>query len=367
MKLVFQYKSPINAHYSLQTFHIYISHQTIAFFFYNSHFYPQCRMFDIDKLIVVDPPIWSKTVSHPVSSICYNSQGNMAGFTSSPGEISVMSIYDGEKVITLKQSYTTQDLTSCVFHPVEGEFLLCSSRDGFIFMFDIFTGELKSFARHLGSGLSTMTVDTYGENVAIGCVDGSIRIYDINTFQRTKSLVKISHRNTGSSLVVYDLMFFPDDGNIILSSSGGDKILFWDLRTGNSERTLVGPQVKGKGIDIYQNDIITASHRDHKQLEVYDYGTAKKIYDIPFDKPGFQPSLLNCCNISKNGQCLVAGGAGSKIAQAFDVSKRQPFGSTDPQLSPIISLAISPYGSSFICGTDSGSVKCYAIRVDTEC
>ncbi|OHS94031.1 hypothetical protein TRFO_39799 [Tritrichomonas foetus] len=323
-------------------------------------------MFEIDGMFVVDPPVWSiDCASGSVNCLCYSNYGNQVALSSDPGEVSIYSIYDGNHLTTLKQTYTNYQITNVHYHPVEENLLLASSKDGFMLLFDIYTGEITSFSRHLGSNLLTMNIDTYGETFAIGCADGSIRIYDLENLQRTKALVKMTGRGAGSTSMIYTLLYYPDDSNIIISTSGSDRILFWDVRTGNSERSLIGAHVRGNGIDIYQNSIITASFRDCKQLEVWDFGTAKKIRDFNFDPPsGTKQANLNCVSVAKNGLNVVAGGAVTNQAQAFDFSKGNSIGFSKPGNSQITNIAMSPFGSSFVLGTENGSVQCYAIRVN---
>lgn len=348
-------------------------------------------MFDENKrLFVADPPIWNLAgTGNPIYSICYNNYGNQVALSTLPGELSIYSIYDGAPLINLQQNYTTYQITNCHFHPVEENLLLATSKDGFIFLFDVFTGEIVNFSRHLGSNLLVMSIDPYGETFAIGCADGSIRMYDIENLQRTKTLVKISGRsNTNSTSLIYNLLYYPDDPNVLISTSGLDKILFWDLRTGNSERSIAGVHIHGQGsIDVYQSNIISASFRDAKQLEIYDFGTCKKIREINYENSNYsisasssienfnlsssesfisKPANLNCVSIAKNGLSFVAGGAVTNQCQAFNFSNFESIGFTKPLNSSVTAVAMSPFSSSFVCGTENGNVQCYAIRVMNE-
>lgn len=360
----------------------------------------------MEELVIVDPPIWSKKVcSEPITSVTYNNQGNRVAFSTFQGEIYVSSIYDGSFINPLEQSYTTSPITSCHFHPIEDNFLLCSTRDGFIFLFDLVKGEIANFSRHLGSNILSMAIDPYGESFAIGCADGSIRIHNIDSLQRMEALVKKGGRTSmPSTSHVYSVLYYPDDPNIVISTSGSDKLAFWDLRIGNYERILSGINAKYQNsIDVYSTNIIVASSRDSKQLEVYDFGTCKKIRELNIDNPQPQlpkaphglealssrsqnvnnqnsvknsiyafnnqtskPPSLNCVSVARNGSILVTGGSVTNQCQAFNYVDGNLFGFTKAGNSPITVVSVSPFGSSFVCGSETGLIQCRAIRYREE-
>jgi WD40 repeat protein len=229
--------------------------------------------------------------------------------------------------------------------------LLATFKDGFIFCFDFQKGEVCQMTRHLGSALSAMNIDSYGDFFAIACADGSVRIYDFLNLQRTKALVKMAARaGTTAQVGIYCVNYHPEDANVLLAAGWNDRVLFWDVRTGNVERSIVGPHIRGLGLVVHGNTVITGSARDKKQIETWDYGTAKKIADVILPDQGV-PLSVTCVKIARNGLDFAASGTGANITKMFDLGKGKCFGDTGTLASGVSAVAVSPFGSSFVSGT----------------
>lgn len=200
------------------------------------------NIYEPEELFIVEQPAWVlPETSSPVTSIDYSMDGALIAYSNQPGSVFISSVTDGEVKRKLEQTYTQQIMTKVKFHPSEDGILLASTRDGYIICYNIFKNDIVAMARHLGSNLLTMNIDSFGEIFAIGCADGSVRIYDIENLQRTKALVKLVARSASSQAVqIYDMCFHPVDSNIVIAAGWNDRVLFWDIRTGNVERSITG-------------------------------------------------------------------------------------------------------------------------------
>ena len=322
-------------------------------------------MFEPEELFVVDTPAWSVDASKtPVTAIDYSIDGAFVAYSNRPGLISIASSYSGEIKRVLEQKYTSHPISKIRFHPFEENLLLATSKDGYLFLYNIAKGEIQQMNRHLGSSLLTMNVDSFGEIFALACADGSIRVYNLDNLQRTKVLVKLASRASASQQVpIYDICFHPEDSNVILAAGWNDRILYWDVRTGNAERSIAGPHIRGTGLDIHNDLIITASARQSKQIEVWDFGTGKKVRDIKLGENSTKDIYMNSCKVARNGLALAAGGSGSNLTHSYEFGKGAFIGETHPFSSPVCNVAISPFGSSFVTGTEQGDVACHMIRL----
>ena len=318
-------------------------------------------MIDASDLTVVPQPAWTVDVTNvPVTSIAYSPNGTSIAYSNTPGVVTVANVEDGVLEKTLSQKYTQHPLVGCFFHPVEDDYLISIFKDGYILLYDVQSSEIIKMTRHLGSNVVACSCDPYGEVFAIGCADGSIRVYDIENMQRTKALVKMTGRAaTSQASVIYDLIYHSEDSNYILSAVGNDRVLFWDARSGNAERAIIGPHIRGHGIAMYDNQVITASYRDSKQVEIFDFGTAKKIKDLNVHLPG-NPSNIS---ISKNGLDMAVTVSGSNHAMSFAYDQLKIIGQTDPLKANPSALAVSPIGTTFVIGSEQGDMACYNIRL----
>ena len=319
-------------------------------------------MIDPADLTVLPTPAWTIDVTNvPVTSIAYSPNGTSVAYSNSPGQLTVATVADGVIEKSLKQPYTSHPLIGCFFHPVEDDYIIAVFKDGHIVLFDVQTGEIVKMTRHLGSNVVACSVDPYGEVFAIGCADGSIRVYDIENMQRTKALVKMTGRSaTNQSSVIYDLIYHSEDPNYILSAVGNDRVLFWDTRSGNYERAIIGPHIRGHGIAMYDGHVITASYRDMKSLEIWDFGTSKRIKEV-----NVQGNLSNVA-VSKNGLDMVTTVASTNVGLAFAYDQTLQIGQTTPMKASPSALAISPIGTSFVIGSEQGEMACYMVRLRSQ-
>ncbi|OHT12555.1 hypothetical protein TRFO_03553 [Tritrichomonas foetus] len=299
----------------------------------------------------------------PMTAVSYNYDGTQIAFSNQPGKIQVVSSYDGSLKHQIEQTKTNYPVTGIRFHPSNEKMVLSTHRDGYIFFTNASTGENKCTTRHLGSNLLAMNMDVYGETFAIACADGSLRVYDFESFQRTKALVKMITRSATTQVCyIYDIVFYPDDSNIILAAGWNEKVLFWDIRSGNPERSIIGPHIRGQGLDIYNDTIVTASAKDKRQIEFWDFGTAKKITDINIEQTPGHICSGTCLKVASNGLNAVAGTNGSNLGVAVEMQNQKIFGQSKSLDHPVSSVGVSPFGSSFLVGTDNGEALCYMIR-----
>lgn len=324
-------------------------------------------LYEADELAVIDVPLWRVEPSVcPVTSIEYSHNGAFVAFSAPEGRITVASSFTGETKVVIDQRITTQPIADLRFHPGEETCVLTAYRDGHLVVSDATTGALRGNARHLGSNVTTMNIDGLGEAFALGCADGSVRLYDVEYLQRTKTLVKMVSRASTQTVSIFSIKYHPEDSNMLLAAGWYDRVVAWDMRSGNVERTIIGPHVRGSGLDLHGDTVLTGSSRDNKQIEMWDIGSCRKIRDVPVVYPtGYNgsPLLVTSVRFSRNGLNIIAGGAGYSVVQAFEATKGRFFGTTRKFSSLVSSCALSPFGSSFVVGCDNGEMVCQAIRL----
>ena len=325
-------------------------------------------MFDADEVFVIGRPAWTvPATGSAMTCIDYDSTGSKVAYSNSPGNFLVVDAYTGSVKCDFSQVHTKHPLTGLKFNRSQPELILATSKDGYIFLHNWEQNEAIQINRQLGSNILVMDVDPFGEQFAIGCADGTIRLHNINTLQRTKACVK-SPQRAAQATSIYCLCFHSDDPNILLSASWSDRVDIWDIRTGNTERSLVGPHIRGDGIDVLGNVAVTASSRDTRQIEFWDLGTAKRFREMSFDVtrcPGKQ-CLVNNISIARNEQNFVCGGFGAPMAQVFGFRSGAFIGQSIDTTGSAQVSAISPFGSAFVVGSENGDGVCHMIRVKAD-
>jgi WD40 repeat protein/DNA-binding SARP family transcriptional activator len=150
----------------------------------------------------------------------------------------------------------------------------------------------------------TATVSPDGRLVALGSVDGAVRVLDLATGQ----VRKLDGRHDGT---VEDAVFSHDDRTLV--TTGDDrKVIVWDLPSGQIRETLIGHSGR------VNNAVIS---RDGSTLYTVGLDGSAIIWDLsgrrrlaqPFDAgtplPGTPPPLA----VSPNGHWLATGGVDGSV------------------------------------------------------
>ena len=124
----------------------------------------------------------------------------------------------------------------------------------------------------------------------------------------------------GHSNRIFSIKFSPEDPNILLSGGWDNSVYFWDIRDGKSFGSIFGPAVSGDAIDIKGTQILTGSWRNKDQLELWDFGSRKRISGIEWE-PGYsiENAYIYACQFSRNNNdTILAGCSNLNEVKAFD-------------------------------------------------
>jgi len=318
---------------------------------------------------VSETPAWSIPPSGSrMTCIDYDPTGNFVAYSNAPGTFVVANALDGTARCEFRQDeLQNAPITGLRFHRSDPEVILGTSKDGCIFLHNHATDRVLNVSRQLGNTVLCANVDSFGEQFAIGCSDGTIRIHDLATLQRTKVCVKnLKHQRGGLVVNIYSVCFHPEDSRFLLAAGWNDRVLFWDARTGQTERGIAGPHVRGDAIDMIGNIIVTASAREKRQIEFWDFGTMKRLAELAFDttRCAVRTScLLNHLKIARNEQSFVVGGPGAPCAQLFTLHGGIYIGQTNDMATSAVISAVSPFGSAIVTGGQTGEGLCHMVRV----
>merc|ERR1711959_307800 len=110
--------------------------------------------------------------------------------------------------------------------------------------------------------------------------DAKVRVYDESTRTLVSTLDGGWGKPTpGHSNRVFCVKYKDNDPNIILSSGWDNTIQVWDVRLNYAVRSLFGPHVCGDSMDVCGDTILTGSWRPENQIQMWDSGTGKCVFE----------------------------------------------------------------------------------------
>ncbi|KAG5188926.1 WD40-repeat-containing domain protein [Tribonema minus] len=199
---------------------------------------------------------------------------------------------------------------------------------------------------HMTSGkcLSTLEADTQlyaldyrgdGGAFAAAGKDHTVRVYDETTKQevaRMKGGAGYGASATaGHSNRVFALKYVPRERDMVLTGGWDNTVQFWDARAGHSVRSIYGPHISGDALDVCNGEVLTGSWRPDDPLELWDYGSGKRISAVPWNGGSgggggggaARPTLLYAAQLSggrgdARARYAAAGGSGANEARVFD-------------------------------------------------
>lgn len=135
------------------------------------------------------------------------------------------------------------------------------------------------------------------------------------------TLESVAWSSPGHSNRVFSLKFLDDDDPNILLSGGWDaNVFFWDIREKNNFASLYGPSLSGDTLDYRRGMILTGSHRNQEQLQLWDFKKREKIQDITWetDKRVDGVSVYGAQFCKNNDDTIFAGCGGKNDVKLFD-------------------------------------------------
>ncbi|MCJ8738171.1 hypothetical protein PDJAM_G00032610 [Pangasius djambal] len=164
-----------------------------------------------------------------------------------------------------------------------------------------------------------LSISPSGEQSVTGGSDSAIHLYDLNTHQRLQVCRASSTKTVmdGHDSRVFAVTFHPERETEFISGGWDNTIQFWDTRQQHAVRMLYGPHVCGEALDIdpSTNQILSGSWRKHTTLEVWDYGSGKKVTSVPPDPHG--DSMIYTCQWLGRDHIIAAGGHANAL-RVFD-------------------------------------------------
>lgn len=181
-----------------------------------------------------------------------------------------------------------------------------------------------------------------GKLLASANYDGTVRLWDPMTGRQAHIFRGLSREVIGG--VRAGVSFSPDSKT--LASGGPDHtIRLWDVGGGKERQPRQGHAAAVISLDV---------SRDGKRLVSAGLDQALRLWDL---KSGVEqyvlrgPGSYNSVALSPNGQNVAA--AGDDIIQLWDTATARPFRRLTQQPGKVMSVAFSPDGKMFACGSST--------------
>ncbi len=166
------------------------------------------------------------------------------------------------------QELDDEGFSSMYFSPDGNKLITEGTSDDKIYLWNPNTGEqLNSFVAHKRSRKCNVSYSKNGIMIATGGVDGTIRIYSINTGLELIKL--IGHEGSVNSIL------FSPDGITLLSKGSDRTVRLWNPFSGKLIKTLEGYTAGIHDITITPDGNTIASWSYDKTLRLYETSTGK--------------------------------------------------------------------------------------------
>ncbi|KAK3279741.1 hypothetical protein CYMTET_12397 [Cymbomonas tetramitiformis] len=184
-------------------------------------------------------------------------------------------------------------------------------------------------------------VDTplLGDQIATAGLDCNVRVYDVATRKLVHTLAGGSGASGGHTNRVFALKYVDENPAVLISGGWDNTVQFWDVRAGQSVRSLYGPSVCGDALDVSDGTIVTGSHRRFRALQAWDFGSGRLLYDIPWlPSKDEDPCFIYSAKMGRSRMkgMVVAGGSESNEARLVNVNKDGALAGRLPKLSSTV-------------------------------
>lgn len=206
-----------------------------------------------------------------------------------------------------------------------------------------------------------MDYNTEGSLFATGGKDKKVRVYDDATKKLKQTLEAVTWLSPGHTNRIFSIKFHPEDPNILLSAGWDRHVYLWDMRTSRPVGSIYGPStISGESLDVKGNLVLTGSYRGRDQLELWDFGSRKKVSGIDWEF-GYakENAYVFSCQFSKfNDESIVAGCSRLNQLKLFDRrDENRDFAQIDNKTSAVFCTDFANTNDFFCFAGYGGAVK----------
>ena len=195
----------------------------------------------------------------------------------SDGTIKIFNVLTGKPSYTLNTGMESSfPMTSIKWRPLEGpgitkNVLISANASGIISHWHTTSGKELNRIEEKGNQILGIDYSPDGTMFASCGKDTVVWVYD--EMEREEPIMNLTGSATGKpghSSNVTCVKFNRQDKNILISGGWDNTIQVWDLRTGDTVRSIYGPYIAGDALDIIDDLILSGQYRQENQLQIWD-------------------------------------------------------------------------------------------------
>lgn len=247
----------------------------------------------------------------------------------------------------------TSYVRGVAFSP-DGKTLASGSDDGTIILWDANTFQPigQPLIGHTYQ-VSSVAFSPDGQKLASGSFDGTIILWDVLTHQ------PIGYPLKGHTHVVLTVAFSPD-GKTLASGSDDRTVILWDVSTGQPSGQPLGPHWANVKSVAFSPDGQTLVAGAYRTLVFWDIATRQPLGPRLEEHQHYVTSVA----FSPDGRILASGGDADNSITLWDAVSRQKIGELplSDYSRGVLALAFSPDGKTLMSGGPSGATVLWDVN-----
>lgn len=280
-----------------------------------------------------------------INSVTFSPNGTLLASASTDGTIKLWDAKINQEWRTLQGTHWFQAESG------DGKFMATRDHTRIVNIRDSSTGVVKHSLNVLtrdGRGdisglIADVALNHNAQQLAVGCVDATVRLFDVASGQETHALV--GHTSTVSVVV------FRSDGKQLVSGSNDRTVRVWDATMGREIRTLKGHTASVYGVAFSPDGSCIASTSADKTVRIWSAATGQLMQTLKG-----HDGIVQSAAFSPDGK-RIASACFDRTVKLWDVESGQLLLTLKGHPSSVTQVAFSPDGKRVVSSGNGGPTK----------
>jgi WD40 repeat protein/tRNA A-37 threonylcarbamoyl transferase component Bud32 len=191
--------------------------------------------------------------------------------------------------------------------------------------------------------------------VAAGGLDGSVRLWDVDSRRKLASFRTAIHQRAGHEALVTSLAFSPD-GAFLASGHVDGNVHLWSLDTGQEVQGRIRHDASIGGLVFSPDGLTLASGGLDSSLKLWEVDQLR--HGEPQRRLIREPSGVTSVAYSRDGSLLLTGHT-NRIVRVHEAKSGRLVATLRGHETPLTTVVVSPEGSQVATGGRDGSIRLF--------